>query len=176
MSERNRRFMMLLLAGLMVAAAGCPENSLLDDEDSAPVVLEIQVLTSPGVTAAPDTVAGCLSPIFTVTEWSATAGNLPKTSGAISSPFNDIDLRDVTITYTCDAGLTCPPTRLFGLTGTVPANGSVGFTYPPIFLQDVNTTLEGTTLNLDMVFRAETISGESITYVSAAVLQIASCL
>lgn len=174
---RDKRLIFLsLLAGLLVLTVGCPDNGSLDDEDSAPVVFEIEILNTPAVTSQPGgSPASCATPAFQVQEWDANAVNSPKNPEAITSPFNDIDLRDVTITYTCDAGLVCPPVRTVGLTGTVPADSNVQFKFFPIFLQDIDPTLLGTSINLDMVFRASTISGEDITYATAAVLAIEDC-
>jgi hypothetical protein len=178
MFEKKTRYLMLLFAVLLVFATGCPEDSDLDDEDGPPVVFEVSVITTPSVTAAQDPVLmSCANPVFTVTEWQATGNNLPKNSNAITSPFNDIELVDLTTTYTCPGvAVGCPPQRTQGLTGTVPANGTVGFTFPPVFLQDVNGSLEGTSINVDMVFRARAISGEDLTYRTGALLQVDSCL
>jgi len=175
---RDKRLVFLsLLAGLLVLATGCPENGSLDDGDSAPVVFEVEILNTPAVTAQPGgSPPSCATPSAQVQQWDANAVNSPKTAGAITSPFNDIDLRDVTITYTCDAGLVCPPQRVHGLTGTVPADSTVQFKFNPIYLQDVDPSLLGTSVDLNMVFRSQTISGEDIFYTTAAVLSISSCV
>ena len=161
MKGSNRRFM-LALAALCLAVLGCTGSSI-DDADSAPVQLEVQTLDNPPVEVTLDPVAGC---VFEVTEWSALAGNLPKNSLATTSPFNDIELLDVTITYTCDPtpspcpGVTSP--RVIPLTGTVPADGSQTFTYLPIFTDDINLALLNRTLVLDMTFRGVTVAGDGV--------------
>jgi hypothetical protein len=177
MFEKKTRYLMLLFAALLVVATGCPEDSDLDDEDGPQVVFEAAILSTPSVTASQDPILmSCASPVFLVTEWSATANNLPKNSNATTSPFNDIELTDMTMTYTCPGVGPCPPQRTQGLTGTVPANGSISFTFLPIFLQDVSAGLQGSTINVDMVIRARAVSGETFSYRTGAALAIDSCI
>ncbi len=169
----RKTLLLLCVTALCVAVAGCTDSNV-DDADSAPVVFEVSVLGKPPVQATLDQATG--NCVFVVTDWTATALNVPKNGTAITSPFNDIELLDMTVSYTCVSGQSCPPDRTFGITGTVPANGSVGFIFPPILLDDLDVTQAGTTLLMDMTFRSTTVAGDNITYFSSDTLPIAACI
>ena len=176
MNKPNRLESIALLA-LLLALAGCTTDGSVDDADSAPVQLEIQIQENPPVEAQQDPNFGCL---FEVREWTATAFNIPKNAEAITEPFNDIVLQDVSILYIWDppdpAGFAPPIPRVVPLTGTVPVGGSVSFSYTPIFLDDVSSSLEGRTAALSMTFRARTVAGESITLVTGDTLSVNACV
>ena len=165
----------ILARSILVAAVavfvGC--NSVVDDPD-VNVVLEVATLTIPSVTGALDSAGGGC--VFTITNASATFNNKPKNHYAIESPFNDIRLLDVAVSYVWDdgAGVTGPVT--FAIAGTVPANGSQTSTFSVINGLDViSPSREGHTASLTMLFRGMTISGELVTQGSGGTLTVNTC-
>src|SRR5262245_24999299 len=121
-----RSYTRLLAAFSLVLAGaggfvGC--NSTIDDTDSAPVVLEVENLQIPPVTSTSDPLnpGSCTA---TLTNSSATFKNKPKNAVAVSSPFNDIILQNVVVTYAWDDGVGVTGPTTFGVGGSVPANGS----------------------------------------------------
>jgi hypothetical protein len=176
MNTRERRLLTLILSALVLAASGCTTDDDVDDPDGAPVSLEVRIHTNPPVTTQQDPAFGCL---FTVQEWTATAFNVPKNGDATTSPFNDILLDRVEILYAWDggdpAGFNPPVPRVVPLLGAVPANGSITFSYTPIFLDDVSSALEGRTAALTMTFHARTVAGEPISFTTGETLSVNAC-
>ena len=97
--------------------AGC--NGTIDNEPN--VVLELETLTVPPVTSSANGTNGACT--YTVTVANGTFKNKPKNQFAGTSPFNDIILQNVNISYTWDDGVAQIPVTA-GLGGSVPANGS----------------------------------------------------
>lgn len=168
-----------LLPALLLAATACT-NDALDDGSSADVVLEIQDLTAQPVTASTDTGGGggCS---LEVQDWTGTALNVPVSAlaGNLSSPFNDILLESVTISYDWDLdGIPDPgitPTSVVGLGGiTVPAGGSATFAFAPISFQEV-LPVAGQTANLTLDFRGRTVEGEVVHRTALRQLFVEDC-
>jgi hypothetical protein len=168
-----------ILAGLLVVAAGgwfagC--NSTIDKEPD--VVLEVENLTIPVVTASQDSVTNTCT--FTITNANATFKNKPKNQFAGEEPFNDILLQSIDIAYAWDDGAVAPP-RTTGLGGSVPANGSSTGQFSVVSNNDLATicpTVEcrsGHTAALSMTFRGETVSGDAVSVTTGGTLQVNSC-
>ena len=113
-----------ILAGTVVLAtagwfAGC--NGTIDKEPN--VVLELQTLTIPPVTSSQNSTSGTCT--YTVSVATGTFMNKPKNQFAGTSPYNDIILQSLDITYTWDDQATQIPNPVTsGLGGSVPAGGS----------------------------------------------------
>jgi len=167
------RVLTLLLAAVLTAAC---TNNTLDDGGSGDVVLEIESMLNPPVTATRNALSGVCS--FTVVPWSITARNRPKNAPAgDSSPFNDISLIDVTMDYDwIDAGLATPQ-RVFGLGGVVvPVDNTVTVTFPPIALDDLDGAYAGRTSSVTLNLAAVTVEGTRITAQVTRTLNVASCI
>ena len=119
-----------ILAGTVVLAAagwfaGC--NGTIDGEPN--VVLEVSQLTTTPITSSQDGSNGNCT--YTISPVSATLKNLPKNALAVTSPFNDIILQSVSISYVWDDGVVTSPVQA-GLGGTVPANGTASAQFAAI--------------------------------------------
>ena len=173
MRGTNHRKWNLLLAGLVLAAAACTGNSL-DDGDSANVVLEVfNIPQIPPVTAAIDAASGnCL---FTLTNVIVTLQNKPKSELGASSPFNDVVLQNVTLSYAWDSPSLTTPTRTATLGGTIPAGGTGTVSFPPIAGGDLSTANSGHSASVTMVFVGQTISGDGVQARGGGVLFVNSC-
>ena len=174
---RARYGSLIVVAALCVAvfAPGC-NDSTVDDGDTGDVVLEVaQVATTPITSASdPNNPGACT---ITVTDWTATLNNKPKNESAIVSPWNDIMVGTVDITYVWDdpSIVTAPVTM--NINGTVPANGSLGVKFPPIFLGDLDSSMLGHSANLTMTFHGTAVSGEPVTTTAfGAVMTVNACL
>lgn len=170
------------LAGVVVVAAagwfaGC--NSTLDDSD-ANVVLEVENVTIPPVTAQLDQVAGTCT--YTLTNANATFKNKPKNSKATTSPFNDIILQTVDIIYFWDDEGSNPlaaqfPDRTTGLGGSVPAEGSATAQFGVVSGADLVTyDRESHAATLQMTFRGKTVSGDDVSVTTGGTLLVNSCV
>jgi hypothetical protein len=149
-----------MLAAVLLVTASCTSDAL-DDGGSADVVLEIISLENPAVTAQQAGAGGLCT--LQVEDWTASAQAVPKNSLAGSSPFNDLTLHTVTITYNwIDPGITTP-TRVVGLgDATIPTAGVNSVTFAPISFDDLDIGLQGHTANLVMVFDATTVEGSAV--------------
>jgi len=163
-----------------LGVGGCA-GSGLDDGDSADVVLFVQTLTVPPVTTAPDPSAPGTC-VFTVTNATATLLNKPKNATA-ASPFQDIVLQDVVISYQWDdeatpGGLT--PTRILPLSGTVEVGKTASVQFPPILLGDLTPDRAGHSASLSMTFRGRTVEGRPVSSppsgTAGTALGVNSCL
>jgi len=164
----------LALTVVLAAAgwlAGC--NSTIDSEPN--VVLEVKTLTITPITGARDPVSGAC--LFTVTNATATFDNKPKNALAIESPFNDIVLQDVVVTYTWENSPVGVASSTFGVGGTVPANGSTPAQFAVVNAQDLFAPVnrEGQTANLQLTFRGITVSGESVSTTTGGSLTVNTC-
>lgn len=164
-----------LLARTIVLAtvavfAGC--NGTIDSEPN--VVLEVTTLTISPVTGAIDSVTGNCA--FTLTNASASFSNKPKNHLAEVSPFNDIVLQSVSITYVWDNGFVLADT-VFGIGGTVPANGAASVNFSVVNAADLIAASPngGNTASLYMVFHGTTVSGEPVSVASGGTLTVNTC-
>jgi len=174
---RARYGSLIAVAALCVAvvAPGC-SNGTVDDGNTGDVVLEVASTTTTPITGAADPALPGVC-VFTVTDWTATLNNKPKNGSAIVSPWNDIMMGTVDITYVWDdpSIVTAPVTM--NISGTVPANGSLGVKFPPIFAGNITAAMEGHAANLTMTFHGAAVSGEGVsTTAFGAVMTINSCI
>jgi len=178
----TNRWWILLLAVVLLAATACTENDL--DESEASVVLEILGISNPEVqgdtggagqcTGDPsipcldnqicaDNQAGtCDFPdaLCTVTDWTVSVANQPLNDAGLESPFNDIVVISVIISYFNLDGSNYAPDRTVPIGATIRA-GSIGtMTFAPIAFDDIST--DNTTVNLILAFDAVTVSGEDV--------------
>ena len=170
----HKRWLVLLLAPLALAAVACTNNSL-DDGDGPDVVLEIDALENPPISASLDQATGICT--FTVEDWSVNATNLPKNDAAEdSSPFNDIAMISVTVVYNwIDPGIATPD-RVFGLGGIViPVGASSVVTFQPIALDDLSLALQSSTANLSLTFEGVTVEGTRMRATVGRQLTVESC-
>ena len=173
-----RKHTMILARTIVLATvavfAGC--NDVIDDKPS--VVLEVATLTIPPVTGALDSVGGGC--VFTITNASASFNDKPKNGLAITSPFNDIRLVDVTVTYLWDDAATEPTAvtgpAVFPVPGTVPANGSNTSSFSVVNgLDIISPSREGHTARLNLLFRGVTIAGDVVSVPSGGALTVNTC-
>ena len=163
-----KQWLTVLGMAVVVALAACT-NDFLDDGDGPDVILEIQSLANPPITAEPAAVGpGCL---LQVVDWTASLRNRPKNSLAASAVYQDIILQDVTIVYTWFPGSgNATPNRVVGLGNVaIPASGSGTVTFSPMAFDDLASVVVNTTANLTLVFRAVVVEGSGVQTVTATV-------
>jgi hypothetical protein len=201
MRNSKHSWIWIALLALLAAAVGCTSNDI-DDADGPNVVLELQTLDSPPVTGA--TAVGtcsvsssdCLSindcppgevcnlPLggqgCQVEEWTATFANLPKSEGAVEEPFNNIEMRQVVVSYTW-SNPAFNSTIVLPLSGTIPANGTNTVTFFPITAEDLQAwgTFVGpgvaSTAFLGLEFQGELEDGSGVSVISGEQLFIEAC-
>ena len=170
---RTKTCLALSVAVLLLAVTGCT-NDDLDDSGSADVVLEIETLENPPVSATLDSTSGAC--IFQVSDWRFGARNLPKNDLAGESGFNDISMTQVTITYQWIGGAVTPQ-RVVGLGGIIiPVNGTASLELQPIAFDDLNGGLQGSTANLTMLFEGVTVEGSRVSQTVGRQLFIEGCI
>ena len=174
---RARYGSLIAVAALCVAviAPGCSDTTV-DDGDTGDVVLEVASVTTTPITTAedPNNPGSCT---ITVTDWTTQLNNKPKNGSAIVSPWNDVLMKTVDITYVWDDPSIVTPPVTMNLNGTVPANGSLGVKFPPIFLGDVTPAMLGHSANLTMTFHGTAVSGEDVTTTAfGAVMSVNACI
>ena len=190
-----KALLMIPVAGALLLAAACTGN-ILDDGDSADVILSVVGFTTPPITATVNTTGFCSTstaiactdnadcPIaeiciiggctLTVVDWTFTMGNDPK-NALVTAPTNNIAMIDVTIAYGGLAPAVMPAT--FGLGGLViPVDGTAPVIFPPMRLQDLAAGHEGTTAQLVLTFQAVTLEGTPISMTVGRDLGIDVCL
>jgi len=172
----------------MLVIAGCAIGSI-DDPDSAPVYLRLDSLETPAVTGSvqgsgtcsgnptipctSDFVCSSAQPaagfcqnipcVRTINEWTADLTNLPKNSLAITSPFNDIILDRLLITY--EPALSGLTSQVVGLGGvTIPADSTATVMFAPIAMQALEEIPfdQSITVDLTLVFEGRTPGNASI--------------
>lgn len=165
----TNRWVALLAALLVVATASCT-NDTLDDGSSPGVYLEIRSFTNPPVTAQTDQNTGLCA--FTVVDWSVGMGNVPVNSTATTSPFNDIILDRVVITYQPSGTV-----RTVGLGGiSIRPGGTGSVNFQPVGFNDLGTLIpEASTTDLDLLFIGHTGEGEDVTLFTQRQLFVESC-
>ncbi len=176
-----RKYTKLLTLTVVLAAAGwfagC--NSTIDNEPN--VVLEVQTLTITPITSSADGTNGSCT--YTITLATGTFKNLPKNQYAGTSPFNDIILNNVNITYTWDDGVVQSPISA-GLGGSVPAGGTGTAQFLAISNQALTvdgpndpagTGRAGHSASLGLTFNGVTVSGDAVSTSTGGTLQVNSC-
>ena len=177
---REKKWCVLLLAALALAATACTSNDV--DESEADSVLEVLTIDNPPVTGEINngtcSISGtecltndncpdfetCIPPIVAgecvVTEWSATVANKPLNEGGDVTPFNDITVTSVTISYTNPDGSTYAPTRTIPVSATIEAGATAQLTFFPIALGDLAAS--GVTVYVQLDFNAESVVGNEV--------------
>lgn len=171
MRKANRISVLALAAGLVLITGSCSGNGL-DDKGSPNVVLEIYTLPAIPPVTAQTTDGVCILKVSSAT---ATLRNEPKNSLAITSPFNDVKIDSVYMTYTWDDGVVWadrdPATGALLSTGngvrqsaagTIPANGTNSVSYVPILLGDLDITRVGHSANVTVQFTGRTPDGTRV--------------
>ena len=164
-------------ACIVVAATGwivgC--NSVIDEANGPHVVLEVENVQIPPISASLDGTTNACT--FTITAGTATFKDKPKNGSAISSPFNDIILRGLDINYVWDDGLAMPVGST-GIAGSVPANGSSPAQFYAIAGNDLTaatTPRDGHSANLLLTFHGITVSGDQVSTTTGGTLVVNSC-
>jgi hypothetical protein len=191
MRWRNGSVLALVVIGLVAGAVGCT-NDTVDDGDSPDVVLEVESFDSPAVTATlqgSGGSGGVTACLLQAADWQMTLRNVPKTdlAGPDSSPFNDIILDTMTVTYVwggLPAGTVVPTSGVIGLGGiTIEPEDTGSITFSPIGANvlatdtggDGEPDLAGTSALVNMVIRAHTVENEQITLPLTSVLNVQIC-
>ena len=194
----KRSMACLGVLGLLVLS-GCADGPI-DNADSAHVVLQIETLDTPGVTGAVEgdgvcsgdaqvsctsdatcanaqpALGSCIGLTCTrvIAEWSGTARNVPKNSLANTSPFNDIILQTLDLSYP-GSGL---PSVTIGLGSiTIPADSSGSFEFFPITFQAIEGFPDDTAASVDVLFtiHGTTPVDDAVSVTGAAQLNIEKC-
>jgi hypothetical protein len=166
----TKRILALSALAALTAFPSC--NSEIDDADGPHVVLEAEQLTIPPVNGTTDPVT--LACTFNVTNATVTFKNKPKNEQGVSSPFNDIVLSGVHVTYDWGPGGQPMSPADFGLGGTVPANGTAPAQFAVVSGTDL-TTHEGQIGSLTLTFIGRTISGEPVSTTTGGTLSVGTC-
>lgn len=173
MKKTIKYAVLLVLSAAVLATAGCVDGDL-DHPDSAEVYLEVALTDSPPITC--QTQGGI--DVITVEEWGATYSNTPKNSLATTSPFNDIEIISVTISYDFPDinPAIWPPTRELPSPGAISPNEEQQINFDPILLQDVDSGLTGSSGILQMTIKWTTPSDTTVfTKRIGEVLHVETC-
>ena len=162
----------LALSALVVLAALTSCNGDIDDPDGPNVFLEAENVVIPPVNGTTDSTTGNCT--FTITNASVTFKNKPKNEAGATSPFNDIVLEGVVVSYDWGLGSAPQSPATFGLGGTVPANGSSPAQFAVTSANDL-LLHEGQTASLVMTFFGHTISGEAVSATTGGSLSVGTC-
>jgi hypothetical protein len=170
-----RTYTKIIARTIVLAAAGwfagC--NYPLDEEPN--VVLEVESLTIPPVTAS--NVGGCL---LTVSNASIQLHNKPKNhlSSTSEYPFNDVVLDSLHVDYVWDDGVGIAAAD-FGIGGTIPAGGTGSVICTVVNLRDLGVVApdnrDGHTAALTLTIRGTTVAGEAVSVKTGGSLNINSC-
>ena len=165
----------ILAVGTVVAFAlmpGC--NSTIDDPSGPDVVLEVENPIIPPITGAanPTPPPACT---FTVANATASFKNKAKNSLGATSPFNDIVLETVTVTYVWDDLLGVSGPTVFGVGGSVPAGGQATAQFAVVNLGDL-VGRDGHTAAMTLVFRGHTVAGDAVSSSTGGTLAVGSCI
>jgi len=156
----SKKYLIPLLAAVLLVTASCT-NDALDDGSGADVVLEIVNLENPAITAQQAGGAGGCT--LLVEDWTALIGAAPKNPLGGTTPFNDLTLHTVTITYNWIEPAITTPTSIVGLgETTIPAGGVAAVTFAPIAFDHLTAAMQGHTSNLVLVFDATTVEGTRV--------------
>jgi hypothetical protein len=169
-----RKLLIVGTAVLLLATLGCSESGL-DDGTSANVVLAVDQLQLSIVTSTYEPLQGVC--VFQITESTATLSNIPKSETAITSPFNDVLITRMTISYEWDDGF---PSSSYVTSPRVviPANGSNTIQFlaadPSLFLP--GAARDGHSAEVTIVFDGEVADGDKVQAVGGGALFVNSCL
>ena len=176
-----RNYTKLLTCAVVIAVAGWFAGCNSTVDNSPNVVLEVQTITIAPITSSQNGTGGTCT--YTLTPATASFKNLPKNQYSGTSPFNDIVLQYVDISYVWDDGAPTTPVSP-GIGGTVPAGGTqsiqfsvisnaaLGYTQLP---DPVGNGRAGHSASLAMVFHGTTVAGDAVSATAGATLQVGSC-
>jgi len=170
---RNRSWLSLALATVLSLVLASCASGPIDDPSGAAVYLEVEITDSPSITGQFQQ-GVC---VIQITEWGADFINLPKNSSATTSPYNDVIVEDIDISYAWPGApsVTVPPDRTIPSPGTVPADSSQSINFEPILLQDLTADMLGTTGILTMSINARTPVNDRIRVQIGEALIIEQC-
>jgi len=166
----TKRTLALMAFAALAVLPSC--NSAIDDPDGPNVVLEAENLTIPPINGQTDTTTGTCN--FTITNASATFKNKPKNEQAVVSPFNDIVLLSVHVSYDWGPGNAPQADGDFGLGGTVPANGTAPAQFAVVSGNDL-VLHEGEIASLVLTFTGKTVSGDIVSTTTGGTLAVGTC-
>lgn len=161
----------LVAASMALAIGGCADGDL-DDPDSPPSELQVEITQSPALEG--QLVSGTC--VLTVEEWTVTYNNVAKNSLATNSPFSDYFVESVTVSYTWpDVAVPIPPDRTIPSPGTVAIGATQGIRFEPILSQDLDGSMLGTSGILTLTIHARYGDGTRVTRQIGEVLQVNDC-
>jgi hypothetical protein len=173
MRKSTQSIALVLVAAAGAWFAGC--NSAIDDADGPNVVLEVENITIPPVSASVDSNGSCT---FTITPATGSFKNKPKNLGAEAEPFNDIILKTLDVSYLWDDGVVTAGTTT-GLGGAVPANGTSTASFyvvDSVTIDAGGNSRAGHTAALMLTFNGVTVSGDPVSVTTGGSLLINSCV
>ena len=197
--SRSKATHTTLAAILILLAASCAGNGL-SDGSSADVVLQIEQMQTSPVSATPETGTGTCSisgsgctinadcPLvgeqcqgasgckLTATEWNVSFRNEPKNTSA-ESPFNDIVMQQVEVTYTWAVAGPTVTAGIIGLGGvTIPVSETAESRFFPITSSALlDPAVEGNSADMIMNFRGRTVEGVEVNLTTRALLFVEDC-
>jgi hypothetical protein len=190
--ERSKLLWVSLLVMVLLTTAACTDSDL-DDPDTGNVVLEVLGISNPAITGGFGVCTNTIPAVTcivdsdcpaleictigpdafcTVTEWTASLENVPKTADATTSPFNDVFIADASIHYTWADGTEFD--RVKAISATIKAGSTGSVTFFPISQDDIINL--GTTVDLRITFNAEILDGTDISARGGATLFIENCV
>lgn len=202
MRRSNLCWISLLGFALLVVPA-CTDSNL-DNGDSANVVLQMLDLQDPVVKGQTQigtcTVSGaqCLdssqcdaldptdvcfidptAATCIITEWSATLANAPKSALATESPFSDIALTDVTVSYEWLNGFVMDPFTV-ALSGSIEPSATRIVKFFPMSSEDLAALraafpLVARSANVTLRFRGKVENGDDVERTAGAQLFVEAC-
>lgn len=171
MLGRNRILVAVAAVLAIVSfAPGC--NSNIDSANGPDVVMLVENVTIPPVTGSLDQTTNTCT--LTVTNATATFKNKPKNELATTSPFNDIILQDVTVGYSWQDGNNPLTPSVFGVGGSIPANGNSTASFAIANVGDILAHTNQTAA-LTLTFRGQTVAGDSVSVTTGGSLVVNSC-
>ena len=148
----------------------------LDSGDSADVVLQIANIQSQPVSSTPNS-ADPSTCSFTLTQWTMSVVNSPKNESATTSPFNDIILDTMTISYDWNNPAITTPSWTVPLGVTVPADSTASIMFFPIAFDELQPAMAGNSAGMSIVIHGRTGSGtgEDVIATGGTTLALNAC-
>ena len=168
-----RRTLLILAASLLLATAVACTSGDYDSGESPDVVLQVQTMTVPPITATLDAVTQTCT--FEVTLSTASIENTPKTTGVSFSPANDVLITSLVITYQLDDGFNMAP-YVTSPRVSIPAgsSGAVQFLAAPL-AELLGTGRDGHSAEMTILFSGVTEANENVQTTGGAALVVNSC-
>jgi hypothetical protein len=171
----TKKLLIVVTALLVLLAASCSDSGL-DDGSSANVVLAVDQVTLTVITSTYDPLNGVC--VFQITDSTASLSNLPKSEGAVTSPFNDILIDQLVISYVWDDGLAMP-NYVTSPRVVIPADGANQVKFLPVPLAEFLSAIpsrEGHSAELTLLFQGEVGDGSRVQAVGGGALFVNSCI